>query len=742
MNMIDRMEKSFAQVVCAGVAILAASLAQGGTVAYWPMVMDPETGGNARTIADASGNNNSLKVNLSDAQVANTSEGAFSRPPNGPDDVTASSCVEINNGTSLTVYPFYRGTSSQSQTSDTLILKMGLCHDFTIEGYMYVKTLKHTATERDTIIAFSGMNGNGDWLWSLTETAQNSNKRDVTVSIRGGGPFVDNSGILCTIDDNEILGGWHHYALVFQFDEDGSKSRWTFYLDGVNRGSGTMNNHDQSHNVQQDRFLLGGAGSDSKKVFDAKLAFWRVSDEALMPPQFLCCEGNPLIWKGAVDSAEWSAGAAANWVEHGVSASWTDAKDAYFVDSYATNRIEITGTVNPASINVIANSDMRLDFDKARSSAIGAGCTNFVKYGLGTFQIYYADNTTTALLKGACPIEVREGTLRVNAANSNGALGDASRGYEVKVYDHATLSLYARNVIGSASPNDANDSVFTVYTNGTFDMSSGNTFNIQALGTLDLLGGNFVAPARCHGMGYLLIRNRLTLGCNPGKRPYVFPAVLDQFASDTVQPGITFGRNTEFRVEDVTGDSAADGIFNCAVLARTAWQDAEHPCGFRKTGGGTMELNNPSIGSGGSQDKPTGVIAVEAGELRVNIDYSKASKYTVADGAFLSGTGKVSKVEFAAGAGMRIDATKAYVLELAGADFAGGGVIELSGVLPENVENLRVNCAKVGDLVTGAANLSNWKVKVDGVENPNLAVRMHGGFLRASFVKGLRIIYR
>ena len=745
MNMIDRMEKSFAQVVCAGVAILTVSLAQGGTVAYWPMVMDPATGGNTRTIADESGNGYTLKVNLADADVTNTSEGAFSRPPNGPDDVTASSCVEINKGTSLTKYPFYRGDGSSDKTSDPLILAMGLLHDFTIEGYMYVKSLKHTESNRDTCIAFSGMNGNGDWLWSLTETAQNSNKRDVTVSIRGGGPGVDNSGILCTIDDNEILGGWHHYALVFKFNEANNKSRWTFYLDGVNRGSGTMNSHTADQNKQHDRFLLGGVGADSKKVFDAKLAFWRVSDEALMPPQFLCCEGNPLIWKGAVDSAEWSAGAAANWVEHGVSASWTDAKDAYFVDSYATNRIEITGTVNPASINVIANSDMRLDFDKARSSAIGAGCTNFVKYGLGTFQIYYADNTANALLKGACPIEVREGTLRVNAANSNGALGDASRGYEVKVYDHATLSLYARNVIGSGTPDVANDSVFTVYTNGTFDMSSGS-FNIQALGTLDLLGGNFVAPAKCHGFGYLLIRNRLTLGCNPGKRPYVFPAVRDQDDKVTIQPGITIGRNTEFRVEDVTGDAAADGIFNCAVMARTAdaskWQDADNPCGFRKTGGGTMELNNPSLGSDRSHDKPTGVIAVEAGELRVNIDYSNASKYTVADGAFLSGTGKVSKVEFADGAGMRIDATKADVLELEGADFAGSGVIELSGVLPENVKNLRVNCAKVGDPVTGAANLSNWKVKVDGVENPNLAVRMHGGFLRASFVKGLRIIYR
>ena len=57
MNMTDRMGKRLAQVVCVASVVLAALFAQGGTVAYWPMVMDPETGGTARKVADASGNN-------------------------------------------------------------------------------------------------------------------------------------------------------------------------------------------------------------------------------------------------------------------------------------------------------------------------------------------------------------------------------------------------------------------------------------------------------------------------------------------------------------------------------------------------------------------------------------------------------------------------------------------------------------------------------------------------------------
>ena len=155
-----------------------------------------------------------------------------------------------------------------------------------------------------------------------------------------------------------------------------------------------------------------------------------------------------------------------------------------------------------------------------------------------------------------------------------------------------------------------------------------------------------------------------------------------------------------------------------------------------------MELNNPYKGGGGLHGRPTGVIAVEAGELRVNVDYSLASRYTVADGAFLSGTGKVSKVEFAAGAGLRVDAGKTDVLELAGADFAGGGVIEISGVSPEAVDNLRVTCAKIGNPVTGSENLAGWTVTVDGVQVPGVAVFLRDGFLKASVLKGTCVIFR
>ena len=109
------MKKALVQIACVGWTALAVSLAHGTTIAYWPMVMDPATGGTSRKVADASGNGYDLKVYLTDVQVTNTTDVAFSRPPNGPADVTASSCVEINNGTSLTVFPVYRGSSSQSR---------------------------------------------------------------------------------------------------------------------------------------------------------------------------------------------------------------------------------------------------------------------------------------------------------------------------------------------------------------------------------------------------------------------------------------------------------------------------------------------------------------------------------------------------------------------------------------------------------------------------------------------------
>lgn len=1000
----------------AGVVSLAAWFAQGGTVAYWPMVLNPETGGTSRTIVDVSGNGYDLKSALSDAQAVNTDAIPFACPPNGPSGTTISKCVEILNGTSIGVNAFERGTSAQT-TSDPLVLALGFLHDFTIEGYMYVKSMKH-GDNADTIICFNGVNGSGDWIWNLTEPKANSNTRQVTISMRGGGGGAGNGGVLATIDDSEIVGGWHHYALVFKYNEGSSKSRLTFYLDGVNRGSQQMAN--RTSNVQHDRFLLGGANSAAKKVFNAKFAFWRVSDVALSPNAMLChqtlsttvaywpmnatsnfynnaaraivqdiaddrntlcirapeyggvswtandigwttppnpdaelaaagvdcrstgmvrsgnnttkigdqyravfstvadapviaattltnsftvegyvkfttlpadsgknqmfiyntlgekggwcwnlygpnADGNlamkvsyntgsnrpavtlgdkfraeellnvwnhyaltftpdngrgqtewrfylngrllgksnampaiagytltsPLfymsgapsganaqalrsdmtcwrvsnrvlsptellcgveamvipddayVWKGSASSDVWSTGDTANWSAGGEDVAWADAKDAYFDDTFATNLIAITGEVNPASVTVIADSNFTVDFNSGRSSAIGTGCTNFVKRGFGTFELSYGGNTGCQLLKGACPIAVREGCLKVSAVNSNGGLGDASVGYEAKVYEHATLWFFGRNAIGSAKAGDANDSVFTVYTNGTFNLKcNGSDAGIQALGTLDLLGGDIVFPSYCHSLGYLMVRNRLTLGARPDRRAYVFPAILDG-PGGHAYGGVTIGTNIEFRVDDITGDAASDAIFNCAVLQRTRDNWNQKTCGFRKTGAGTMELNGKFLGGSADQVKPKGVIAIEAGELKVNIDYSGPSKFTVADGAYLSGTGKVEKVEFAVGAGVRVDATKTDLLELAGTiDFAGAGTIEIANVPQADVENLKVNCAKITGTPSGTANLANWTVKVNGAACPRAVVRMNNGFLKAAVVKGTFIVFR
>ena len=1001
----------FGSIVCAGAMALFAFLAQAGTVAYWPMTMNPATGGTDRRIADVAGNGCDLNVQLTDVQAANTDEIPFAHPPNGPAEITISSCAEILDGTKLEATAFMRGTGDQTKTTtDPAILALGLRHDFTLEGYMYVKSLQH-GIGKGTIFVFSGVNGKGDWMCSLLEPTANSNTRQVKIQVRGGGAAPGNGGVLATIDDADILGGWHHYAIVFKFNEADGKSRWSFYLDGVNRGSQLMTNHAENENVQHDRLILGGAKSSGLTVMDAKFAFWRISNEALSSNSMLChrtfetlaaywpmnvyasasdkivpdvvderntlavrdptkggvswtdndigwmtppnpdaeltaagvvcpskmkvvssyntikidnqykpvfatasdapvieatkltkgftiegflrfaelpdsssasqmfayntlgevggwcwriygpgadgnlsmtvayalqgsrpevaicnqiraeellnvwnhyalsfvpdngvgktewrfylngrlrgrytamptysdysfsgpkfflsgaagsgtsslrgdmtcwrvsktalkpsaflCGGIPsipadaLVWKGSSSSGEWSTGVVANWEANGERVAWTDAKDAYFDDFFVQSDIAVVGEVNPASIAALDDLDMKITFNADGTSAIGAGCTNVVKRGSGTVEFSYGGSKAAQLLKGSCPIEVYEGCLKVTAANSNGGLGDASRGYEVKVYENAKLWINGRNAIGNATPDVANDSVFTVYTNGTFDMSC-NDFNLQALGTLDLLGGDFVAPSAGHALGYLMIRNRLTLGLRSDRQPYVFPAVVCNDGK-TVIGGVTIGRNTEFRVEDVTGDAASDGIFDCAVLARTrdSWQTAQNPCGFRKTGTGTMEMNGKFLGGSSDQARPSGVIAVEAGELKINIDYRGSSKCAIADGAYLSGTGKVSNVEFAAGAGVRVDATKAECLEIENADFTGTGVIELSGVPAESLANLKVRCAKVAGTVTGVENLSGWKVKVNGTECPDIVAKVSGGFLVARVLRGLFIV--
>ncbi|MBQ3314980.1 MAG: hypothetical protein IJG70_03360 [Kiritimatiellae bacterium] len=752
---------ALAPIAIAAMATLPAPSARGETVAYWPMnvVTQLYDGATQAVVPDAIDESNTLIVRDKTKGGVDWSANdiGWTTPPN-PDATAGSgfpSLQKVSSGNNTTKIDNQFKSVFKTVAGAPVINALRLCGGFTVEGFAKFTELPADSAKNQMFI-FVTFAEKGGWVWNLYGADANG-YLSMKVTYAKDNKIANR--VTLTLFDrllaDELKDVWNHYALAYTTDNGKGKAEWRFYLNGRLLGKSIANDSFTAYSFSSPSFFISGCNSGGNaQSLCGDMTCWRVSDKTLSPSELLCggVESTPVgafVWKGSADSAEWSTGAAANWTVDGEPAAWTDGKDTYFDDSCATSIVEIAGAVAPASINVTADSDMRLAFSSGRSSVIGASCTNFVKRGFGTFEIYYNDNKEANMAAGSFPIEVRDGCLKVTAVNSKGGLGDASRGYEVKVRDHARLWLPERNAIGSDTPDVANDSVFTVYTNGTFDISlppnaPSGSFSIQTVGSLDLLGGSFVAPSWCHHLGYLFIRNRLTLGLNPGKRPYVFPNVRSA-DSRVYEGGITFGRNTEFRVEDATGDAASDVVFNCAVLARdrSGWQDAQNQCGFRKTGGGTMELNNTSYyGSDGICTRPTGVIEVEAGELKVNIDYSTPSKYVVAGGAFISGRGKVSKVEFAAGAGLRVDATKASVLELAGADFAGGGVVELSGVQAAALDTQQVVCAKIGDPVTGAENLAKWKVKAGGDELRRVVVRIRGGDLMAYAATGTLIIYR
>lgn len=726
----------------AAVLISVLSL-QAGTVAYWPMELDPATGGTSRMVRDRSGNGYGLGLDLSDQLLAATDVIPCVYPPNGPSDITISSCAEIlDNSHAITTNAFIRGSRAQTQTADPLILALGLRHDFTVEGYLFVKSLKH-GNGVDTIILFSGVNGSGDWIWNFTEPSLNSNTRQVTVVERTA--EVNGSKVLCTIPDADIVGAWHHYALTFKFDDAANKSRWTFYIDGVQKGTVQVTQHAASQNVQHDRFCFGGGQSSSKKVLNAKFAFWRISDELLTPADFLCApSGEPedYHWTGAANGI-WSVSGALNWELDETATYWYEGMNAIFRD--VGGAVEVKYAVSPKRIEVDSAQNLTFDFGAVKDNYIARTCEGLVKKGSGTLTFTSTMNNAVNLMRSSGTVDVREGTFKVCAVNTKGAFGNAKLGFEVKVRDGATLWLDGRNAVGEADAANDNRSVFSVYTNGTFRMSLSDSgqLSIQSVGTLDLLGGEFIAPVTAHNIGYLQIRHRLTLGHRVDREPYVFPVVETQ--NRTYYGGITFGTNTEFRVEDITGDERADGVFNCAVLARgTSGNWNQYQCGFRKTGAGTMELNNtaysgmPSVGD----CLPNGEIAIEEGELKINNDYTNSGlHYTVSSGAYLSGTGQVSPVRFKNGAGIRYYASQTtHLLTIPSATIEGGGVIELFGV-PFKTATEGINCARITGAVTGEANLSGWKLKLDGAVYSRAAVEIVDGYLRVTAPKqGLAII--
>ena len=702
------------------------------TISYLTMTPD---GTNIRSAVDPMGDFGLRAASLGGVESV-ASDIGWTRPPN-PDgqacSVRSEAMLRMSTGAlDGTVYrPIVTAVNGAA-----LMAVVSQTNSFTVEGWYRMKTAPASA-KSNYMFAYATLGTYGGWAWNIFGADENGEcaiKMDANQDRTGR-----NTIEVARVRLGEVLDTWCHYALAY----DAEACRWTFYLNGARRGSAVGK---YVHDIvfgSNASFNLFGCGSGTAQIPIGDVTTWRISRGALAPERLLCGAGTDptqtYVWTGAAD-ATWKADAKTNWkIEgEGTAVAWKNGQYARFDDTSETTAITLAGEVNPRSVTADVSRDVKVTVGS--SAFIGANNESFVKKGTGTFWVETAVDGKP-INKSVNTVDVQAGTLRLSCVNQPLALGDATlaRGYEVFVRDGATLWIDRRNAIGSADFGAVNGSHITVFTNGTFDLSfdeaahAGDTFSIQAIGTLDLLGGTLVLPSTGHSSGTLQIQDRVWFGKNPSKTPYVIAAA----PRSTDDQAWRVCADTECRVDDITEDAEPDVVFYNHLLVTTNWANGA-ACGFHKTGAGTMALRQDHKGHAAALTYPNGLISVAEGELRIDCDYRDPS-FAVASGAFLSGTGMVSAVTFADGAGLRATAGQAFFLTVDGdCELGAAGTVEIRNPNKRH----RAKLLKVNGTVTGGENLVNWTVKVDGEVSDDYRLILQNGELTAKEEWGGLLIVR
>jgi len=266
---------------------LATLTGTGKTVALW--TMDPTVMPDGRTLLRcAVSPHNDLLLGTHNTISSSDQTIGWNLPPN-PD----TSDFLIGSATSrkcVTSSGIHNQTFFTSSVDPLLAKAVSPSHDFTLEGWMNISQFVADPSGSGRVIFFAGKNGRGSYSLQFSSNTTDTviAKRDVKLVFRND---VVPAMTFCSLADTDMQDQWHHYAFAFTYDKGNGKSGWTFYVDGVAKGTVE---HDQISNVAVDsRVLLGGAttgnalGNNVVGSFD----YWRVSDRALAASDLLCAGG-------------------------------------------------------------------------------------------------------------------------------------------------------------------------------------------------------------------------------------------------------------------------------------------------------------------------------------------------------------------------------------------------------------------------------------------------------------------
>ena len=250
------------------------------TVALWPF-----ENGNLRCAIDPRYDLLSSSISYADQTIG------WNLPPNADSNVTDAATYLFDPVSRGEVKYGNGNCCIYSRSAHFLNLFDSTCgKDFTIEGYFRLSELPAEGSGNGKIflVCLSGTgNGSGGFVVVLRNKAgldTNSCHFD----------WANNNQTkmfgTCTAEQTvSLTNSWNHFALVFKYQgEVAGKSDWTFYLNGKSLGTIQYRYAGAAKPGDGNTFVIGRhQTSTGDRTCLGRYDYWRVSDEALTPDQFL-----------------------------------------------------------------------------------------------------------------------------------------------------------------------------------------------------------------------------------------------------------------------------------------------------------------------------------------------------------------------------------------------------------------------------------------------------------------------
>ena len=328
-------------------------------------------------------------------------------------------------------------------------------NEFTVEGWVKISATQ-TASWMIILQAGNGSSAkNGGWILSwrgsagarhfhLTVPADNNNANGYDSSI---GPAT-----LSADFEASLAASWHHLALTHKVD--GSQDVWQLYIDGENTIDGTATtvrkNKSGAFTFSGYRNLYFGGRPNGDNRLNGAFDYWRVSDKALEPSEFLCAEAaTPGSGESRVAYLAPEGTAHSQWISTGVSLKG-DTRKTCTVEIWAH---PLSGlNITQLFIQQFANGNGRMNLGRQSDGKL---CMWMGGYDNG---VYFISNKTIPLDTWTHVAWVADGdTWRLYI---NGELDAESTGHADHLLDASSADGFVIGNTRSSSPNGQSNAYF------------------------------------------------------------------------------------------------------------------------------------------------------------------------------------------------------------------------------------------------------------------------------------------